>query len=389
LPDLGRFLERHLLEFVIPFWLRHGIDEQHGGLFTCIRDDGVILDRKKYMWSQCRALWTFSALYRRISPDPKCLEIAHRLFDFLKRYGRDREGRWVFITEEDGRVVEGENSIVTDAFAIFGLVEYWRITGCHEALSIALETHASVRRRIDFPGTYKTAPYPTPPGMKAHREYMQFSLAFHELGTCAGDAVIRDDGLRRGREVLDHFFRSERGVLLEYLGLDNRPQDSREGRAMVPGHGLESAYFQILLFSESGDDAYVRKACRAIRCCIEKGWDPVYGGIFLGIDADGQEPVYWKHHEKKIWWPHAEGLAALLIAFEHCGESWCLEWYHRLHEWTFRHFPVADHGEWTQRLDREGNPISDLIALPVKDPFHLPRGLIMAIESIRRMGEKP
>jgi N-acylglucosamine 2-epimerase len=157
---------------------------------------------------------------------------------------------------------------------------------------------------------------------------------------------------------------------------------------MVPGHGLESAYFQILLFAESGEPEYVSRACRAIRCCIGKGWDPVHGGIFLGIDADGKQPVYWKNHEKKIWWPHAEGLAALLLAHEHCGEPWCLECYHRLHEWSFRHFPVPEHGEWTQRLDREGKPVNDLIALPVKDPFHLPRGLIMAIESIRRIKAK-
>jgi N-acylglucosamine 2-epimerase len=55
------------------------------------------------------------------------------------------------------------------------------------------------------------------------------------------------------------------------------------------------------------------------------------------------------------------------------------------------HFPDKEFGEWTQKLDRQGNKINDLIALPVKDPFHLLRGLILAIETLERLqpDEKP
>ena len=35
-------------------------------------------------------------------------------------------------------------------------------------------------------------------------------------------------------------------------------------------------------------------------------------------------------------------------------------------------------GEWRQRLDRAGQPVTELIALPVKDPFHLPRAALLA-----------
>ena len=37
------------------------------------------------------------------------------------------------------------------------------------------------------------------------------------------------------------------------------------------------------------------------------------------------------------------------------------------------------------RLTREGQPSSEVIALPVKDPFHLPRGAILIVQL---MGEK-
>jgi N-acylglucosamine 2-epimerase len=41
-------------------------------------------------------------------------------------------------------------------------------------------------------------------------------------------------------------------------------------------------------------------------------------------------------------------------------------------------------GEWRQRLDRKGKPMTTVVALPVKDPFHLPRALILSLEVLRQ-----
>lgn len=98
----------------------------------------------------------------------------------------------------------------------------------------------------------------------------------------------------------------------------------------------------------------------------------------------GKEPIYWKHAQMKLWWPHAEALPACLLAWELTREKWCIEWFEKIHGWSFKHFPVREFGEWTQRLDREGRPVETLVALPVKDPFHLPRSLIIAIETLER-----
>jgi N-acylglucosamine 2-epimerase len=384
LSSLRAYLRNHLLEHVTPFWTRYALDRAHGGLFSCIGDDGAIQSRDKYIWSQARGLWTFSALYNRIAQRAEWLEIARGLFRFLKAHGRDAEGCWIFLTDEAGRKLKGPESIVTDAFAIMGLVEYCAAAGEREALAMAEETYTTVCARLARPGSYGTAPYPTPPGMKAHREFMQFSLAFWMLGRATGNQDILDKARSFGREILDRFVRPDKQALLEYISTDGAFVDTPEGRTVVPGHGIESAYFQILIFRDLGEPARVAAACRAMRWCVERGWDREFGGLFLGTDLDGKEPVYWKNHEKKIWWVHAEALAGLLLAHEHCRENWCLEWYARIHDWTFRHFPVWEHGEWTQRLDRRGRKVDTVVALPVKDPFHLQRALIVAIESLRR-----
>jgi len=388
LSELKTTLHDHLENDIVPFWLDYSVDWENGGLFSCIADDGQILDTNKYMWSNARALWTFAALYNRIDERDLWRRAAENQYRFIKRCGRDEDGYWVFLVDEKGNVVEGENSIVTDAFAIYGLIEYFRMTGDEEALAIAKETCEGCRERLARPGTYKTAPYPTPEGMKPHREAMQFSLAFCELGHELNDEAILAEGLNYGRDVLDNFYRQDRDVHLEYLGLDNSVWDTPAGRAMVPGHGIESFWFQIHNFTRIGDSHRARRAARAMRCCFERGWDPIHGGLLLGIDAEGKEPPYWKNWEKEIWWPFTEALPGALMAYEQLQEDWCLEWYWKCHRWAFEHFPDREHGEWTQRLDREGNKIDTLIALPVKDPFHLPRGLIVAIQTLERLARE-
>ena len=51
--------------------------------------------------------------------------------------------------------------------------------------------------------------------------------------------------------------------------------------------------------------------------------------------------------------------------------------------------PVPEFGEWTQKLNRHGQKITETVALPVKDHFHLPRALIYCIEVLERLAEGP
>jgi N-acylglucosamine 2-epimerase len=44
------------------------------------------------------------------------------------------------------------------------------------------------------------------------------------------------------------------------------------------------------------------------------------------------------------------------------------------------------HGEWRQKLQRDFTPMTGVVALPVKDPFHLPRSLILQIERLEGLG---
>ncbi|MCG3209522.1 MAG: Cellobiose 2-epimerase [Anaerolineae bacterium] len=384
--DLLAIYRAELLERTVPFWLRHALDADNGGILTCIGDDGQILSSDKYMWSQLRAIWTFSALYNRIEPRPEWLAAARHIFEFAVKHGRDSDGRWVFAVDKAGRVLQGANSIYADGFAIYGLTEYARASGSQQAIDLALATYANAQARLARPGSYQTEPYPLPEGVKAHGVSMIFANVFDELGHFLGRQDIIDASLHHAAEVMDVYRQPARRLLLEFMGLDNTVLDSPRGRAVVPGHAIESMWFMIHIFQKQGDSERIRQAIETIKWHIELGWDEEFGGILLGVDAAGGEP-WWKFASSKIWWPHTEALYALLLAYEHSGESWALDWFARVHNYAFSRYPVPGHGEWTQKLDRQGRKFTETVALPVKDPFHLPRSLIYCVDVLQRLSQ--
>lgn len=381
--DLLAIYRAELLERVMPFWIDHAIDWEYGGISTCIADDGTIISQDKYLWSQLRAIWTFAALYNRIDRRPLWLDVARHIYQFVRRCGRDEAGRWVFAVDRHGRVIEGATSIFTDGFAIYGLTELARATGEQEAIDLALETYRRVRDRLAHPGSYGIAPYEMPTNAKAHAVAMIFALVFYELGRFLDDREIMEAGLAQARDVMDVFLRPDDGLVREYVALDGSLIDAPQGRVVVPGHAIESMWFMVHIFRREGDERRVLRAIEAIRRHLEFGWDAEYGGLFHARDAAGGQ-ASWRFAEAKLWWPHTEALYALLLAYEVSRQAWCLEWFERVHDYAFSHFPVPRHGEWTQRLDREGRPLQDVVALPVKDPFHLPRSLILSIQLLER-----
>lgn len=48
------FYHEELLSNIMPFWLEHGLDTVHGGIYTCLDRDGILMDSTKSVWFQGR-----------------------------------------------------------------------------------------------------------------------------------------------------------------------------------------------------------------------------------------------------------------------------------------------------------------------------------------------
>ena len=370
----------------MPFWLAHAVD-QAGGLNTCLRDDGSLISPDKWLWSQWRAVWVFSRLYLDIEPDRKWLDLARHVYDFARRFGWDDDNAgWRLLLDEQGNVKLGCESIYVDAFAIYGLTSLAQAMDQDEPIDLARRTADSVLRRLRAPhDQIPHFPYPIPPGARVHGLPMMFSLVLWELGRLINEPRYIDASAEMSDEVFNRFYRPDRDLVLERIAADGAEYPPPLGTAVVPGHVIEGMWFQIHIARDRGDRRRIEEACRLIRRHIELGWDNEFGGILHAIDADGRKDVAWPFPDAKIWWPHTEALYALLLAHEYTGQPWAMEWFEKVYDYSFSRYPLPECGEWRQKLDRLGRPITDVVALPVKDPFHLPRALILSILALQRL----
>jgi N-acylglucosamine 2-epimerase len=350
-------------------------------------------------------------------------EAAERGARFLKDHALLPNGNcaWVLnekgtpiLTDRDGRArqpLPGERydlGINADEFLIYGMGEFARAANSEEYLDFTLTLFDSVQNRLAS-GNYTSYPHDEPVGYRAHGTPMIMLETAQELADVAAHfghpAAERLQSIAREsmKEIFNTFFEQEEAVLLEYVKEDNSPAlDEMLGSFINPGHSLEDAWFIMHFATRSGDRESLERAIRIVRRVTGKAWDQDFGGLPQFLHIDGGPPrgkiavpnrddhmivELTENWSNKLWWVHSEALYALMLAYEHLREDWYLDTYWKFHEYVFSTFPNPNRevGEWIQIRDREGRPEEKVVALPVKDPYHITRAFMHVIKSLERM----
>ena len=55
-----------LTKNIMPFWMQHGWDRAHGGVYTCVDRDGSLMDTTKSVWFQGRFAFVCSFAYNNV-----------------------------------------------------------------------------------------------------------------------------------------------------------------------------------------------------------------------------------------------------------------------------------------------------------------------------------
>jgi len=98
-------MRKYLLENVLPFWLDNAIDDEFGGILTCLDREGKIYGYEKSVWFQGRALYIFSSAYNYVEKNDKFLNAAKKIYDFLPLCG-DETGRMYFTVTREGKEIQ-------------------------------------------------------------------------------------------------------------------------------------------------------------------------------------------------------------------------------------------------------------------------------------------
>ena len=79
---------------------------------------------------------------------------------------------------------------------------------------------------------------------------------------------------------------------------------------------------------------------------------------------------------------HIETLISLIKGYQLTGNKECLEWFEKVHNYTWQHFKDPKHREWWGYLNRQGEVLLDLKGGKWKGCFHVPRGLYQVWKTI-------
>jgi N-acylglucosamine 2-epimerase len=408
----------HLVHDVLSWWLTNGPDDEHGGVLTCWDNAGKsLVSTDKYTWSQGRWIWLMvrvAAAARRgvLAPgtvDPEdCLRRARATATFVREHALLDDGTTAYVTDRAGNPREPSpgsglhTSAFADCFVALGLAALAQVDGDAEAgrlaESLLLRVAARARKRA-----VRTDPYPVHPGFRPLSVPMILVGTGTEVWAATGSGRCADVVVAAAGELATTLRTGSH--LVEMRPDDPGLADTLLARHRTPGHVLEVLWFLVNAADTVPGVAAVLAAGGtaasdgglpdwlpdAALHALEIGWDAAHGGLFRYVDAGGGQPrgrllddpyerLVGDTWDTKLWWPHAEALYATALLARRGRGHLLAAWHERVRGYTLGTFPGGPGEEWVQIRARDGTPLDRVVALPVKDPFHVARALLLLAE---------
>jgi mannobiose 2-epimerase len=384
---LGLAAETELRDGTLPFWTRRAVDRENGGFFGRIDADGrPDPSAGKGLVLNARILWTFSAVQRRW-PDPLVRDLADRAFRYLVDRFWDQEHSGLFWeVDADGRESNGRKQTYGQAFAIYGLAEYFRATGVQEAIDRAERLFEDVEAHAldsDSGGYWEARGRGWEPiddiRLSAIDMNAPFSMNTHLHLLEAYTGLVKASDRPRPRErlravleiMLDRIIDPETGHLILFQDERWRPMSG----VVSYGHEIEASWLLCEAAEVLGDDRLVERAeAAAVRLAdsvLAAGLDRANGGIYYESSPEGEFDTL------KHWWIQAEGVVGFLNAYGLSGSGEYLD--AAFQTWDFIENHVIDRGlgEWHSRLTAQGEPLPGLDMVDSwKCPYHNTRAML-------------
>ena len=368
-----------LTEDIMPFWLKNGLDRQHGGIYTCLNRDGSLMDTTKSVWFQGRFAFTCCFAYNHVEKKQEWLDAAKMTLDFIEKYCFDENRRMYFEVAADGTPLRLRRYVFSESFAAIAMAEYAVATGSEEYARKALAIFKDMRRFLSTPGILEPKYLPT-----VQAQGHSITMIMINVASCI-KKVIEDPELDLQIEESVHalstyFVHPEFKALLETVGPNGEFIDTLSGRTINPGHCIETAWFLFdVAEARGGDQRLTDLALTILDWSWDWGWDEQYGGIINFRDCKNL-PSQDYAQDMKFWWPQTEAIIATLYAYKLTGNERYLKMHRMISDWTYAHFPDSEYGEWYGYLHRDGSVAQPAKGNLFKGPFHIPRMMTKAYQ---------
>lgn len=363
-----------LVQNIMPFWMKYGLDTENGGVYTCVDRNGELMDTTKSVWFQGRFAYTCCFAYNNIERRQEWLDAAKQTIDFIEAHCFDTDRHMFFEVTADGKPLRKRRYVFSESFAAIAMAEYSKATGDRTYAEKAMQIFREMRKRLTTPGLLEPKYLPTVE-MKGHSITMILINVANVLKQVIDDPELDEQTDQSLESLINNFAHPEFKALLETVGPNGEFINSINGRLINPGHCIETSWFLMDVAERRGDKKLLEFALQILDWSWDWGWDDEFGGIINFRDCKGY-PQQDYSQDMKFWWPQTEAIIANLYAYKLTGDEKYLKRHRQISEWTYAHFPDHEYGEWYGYLHRDGSVAQAAKGNIFKGPFHIPRMMI-------------
>ena len=351
-------IREHLETKILPFWEKLK-DEEHGGFYGYM-DNHLILNREadKGCILNSRILWTFSTAARLLS-SAEYRGYADHAMAFFRRFLDPDHGGVYWSVTYDGRPADTTKHTYCQAFAIYGLAAYYRLTGKQEALDEAMKLFRIVESRCkDEFGYLEALKADFSPesneklsenGIMASRTMntlLHVVEAYTELYRVWPDSQVMVAAVEGLNQFLERIYNPEKRRMEVFF--DDSFRSILDMQSY--GHDIEGSWLiwdaAETFIREDGREPWRRMCLDLLESATERGFTD--HGLHYEI-VDGAV------NTTRAWWPQAETMLGFEFGWRMTRNP---EWLHRLRiQWDYVRRVTVDPregGEWFNELREDG-----------------------------------
>ena len=374
-------VERELKGNILPFWIKHAVDEVNGGFYGAITNDLRVLNHVPRSAVLCaRILWTYATAYRTFE-DERCLSMAQRAYDYLARCFWDREyGGVYWLLDQYGKPINGRKHMYAQAFAIYGLSEYYRATQDAESLRLAqelfrlIEEHSfdavnrgNIECRSREWGALSDMRLSAkdPDCRKSMNTLLHLIEAYANLTRVWNDAELKS----KQKGLIQVFLQRVVDPQTRHLRLFFDDRWNSLADQISFGHDIEASWLLVEAAEALGEPEMLAQ----VRATAVRMAEAVY---VQGLDADGS--VLYEADgpgsDDKHWWVQAEATVGFYNAYQISSQEYLAQAALRLWNYIEAKFVDRTNGDWFKVLNRAGVPYSEHFKVgPWECPYHQSR----------------
>lgn len=424
--ELADQLEESLFQYILEPWYPLVIDTVNGGYHSNFtrnwsreEDSG-----NRALVQQARHVWATSLINESYPDKKEYMEHAAGGFRFLRDAMWDQEfgGFHAYVTQ-DGEPLENsirEKKVYGQAFAVYGLSQYYRVSKDEEALDLVKKAFMWMEEHVhdkEFGGYFETLRRDGSPvreadpdggpnnflsaGIKDYNSSIHVMEALTELYRIWPDSLVRVRLEEMFYLIRDTFVHPDGYLQLFFepdwtlLKRESAEEGDEEGQWFLShftyGHDVETAFLlletaHVLGWGEDEKTHHIAK--QLVDHSLASGWDSGNGGFFdAGVAGEDGIRIVNDH---KSWWGLVEGMNALLLMHTLYPEDpqdyyalFLLSWEHIdnfLIDKTYGGWYNAATDTYPETVDQRKSHIW-------KTTYHNARGMLNCMHMLRKLSE--